>query len=325
MSKTTFLTFLLFIVFIVYYSTSVAQSVPGLDENIPHLVTFGSDSDIGWGDDNFCQIIFFKIPINHNEPIYFRIFDPETGGEKDEAKGEWNTRVMYSIYGGKGACSEKDAQNMVLDGNYDSGTLLASRTFTESTKYDSKWYTFGPFKANEGELLEEFGGYIFKLIVEGISGDDGNLYNLQLSKHPDRNQDVEGASAFYYKYKFRMHNDVKEVAHLYPYIDKNVIAIKQTNFDWDSDGHIQIVSLKRPGNEWMKIGGEKEWVTSTHEIFEAEKTNSLDLQLMKKKSGTIRNNNVVIYLENQYGEKLQFHSIPIGVFKYDTGIGSEGF
>jgi hypothetical protein len=302
-----------------------AQPVPGLDENIPHLVTFGSDGDVAWGDDNFCQIIFFKIPENHTKPIYLRVFDPDTGGAIDEQKGEWDTKMMYSLFGGKGACSEKDAQDMVLNGNYDSGTLLASKTFGENDRYDNKWYTFGPFNPSEGELLPQFGGYVFKVIIEGISGDDGNLYTLHLSTYEERNHEVEGASAFYYKYKFRMHDDVDEMAHIYPYIDERVVSIKQTNFDWDGDGRIQIVSLERPGTETMDIGGDNEWITSTHTIYDAEKTNSLDLQLIKKPSGTIKSNNVVIFLENQYGEKLPFFSIPIGEYKYQSGISAEGF
>jgi hypothetical protein len=302
-----------------------AQPVPGLDENIPHLVTFGSEGDIGWGDDNFCQIIFFKIPRSYTEPVYVRVYDPDTGGGIDEQKGDWNTVMSYSIFGGDGAWSEKDAQDMVLGGNYDSGTLLASKEFDANTKYDGKWYTFGPFNPSEGELRSEFGGYVFKIIIEGISGDDGNLYNLYLSNHPDRNHDVEGASAFYYKYKFRLHDDINEVAHIYPHIDENVVSIKQTNFDWDNDGRIQIVSLARPGDETMKIGGDKQWVSSTHKIFDEERTNSLDLQMIKSQRGNINNNNVVIFLENQYGEKLPFFSIPIGEYKYQSSISVEGF
>ena len=302
-----------------------AQPVPGLDENIPHLVTFGGDGDITWGDDNFCQIIFFKIPESYTQPVYIRVYDPDTGGDIDEQKFEWNTVTDISIFGGKGAWSDKDAQDMVLDGNYDSGTLLASKEFGGGSEYDKKWYTFGPFNPSEGEYVTGFGGYIFKVIIEGISGDDGNLYNLYLSNHPDRNHDVEGASAFYYKYKFRLYDDVHEIAHIYPHIDENVVSIKQTNFDWDNDGKIQIVSLARPGDETMKIGGDSEWVSSTHKIYDEERTNSLDLQMIKNQSGAIRNNNVVIFLENQYGEKLPFFSIPIGEYKYQGAISVEGF
>jgi hypothetical protein len=49
----------------------------------------------------------------------------------------------------------------------------------------------------------------------------------------------------------------------------------------------------------------------------------LDIQLIKNKKANIKSNNVVIYLENQYGELLPFYSIPIGgipKYKYNIGI-----
>ncbi len=49
-----------------------------------------------------------------------------------------------------------------------------------------------------------FDGYIFKVICDGIEGDDGNLYRYFLSTMPDENKAVEGANAFAYEYSFRM-------------------------------------------------------------------------------------------------------------------------
>ena len=38
------------------------QAVPGKDENIPFLVTFGKSGETSWGDDDFNSIFFFTIP-----------------------------------------------------------------------------------------------------------------------------------------------------------------------------------------------------------------------------------------------------------------------
>lgn len=299
-----------------------AQPVPGTDENIPYLINFGAQSQTAWGDDDFVQIIFFSVPEEYSKPLYLRVYDPDTGGKIDEAKGEFDTRTRFSIFGGKGACSEKDAQKSNANGNYDSGTLLGSKTFAAEPQYDQNWYTFGPFNPREGEFLPEFGGYIFKLVVEGISGDDGNMYKLFLTAQPEENQPVEGAVAFYFKYKFRMHDVNTEVSHIYPYIDNKVISIKQSNFDWDNDGLIRIISVSKNG-EMAKVSGDNNWSTSTHKISDAEKNTSLDIQMIKNKQTHIKNNNVVIFLENQYGELLPFYSIPIGGiprYKYTIGI-----
>lgn len=299
-----------------------AQPVPGTDENIPFLVTFGSGSEMAWGDDDFCQIIFFSIPKEVTKPVYLRVFDPDISGVNDEQKGEWNSKMFYGIYGGKGACSSEDAQKSNLKGNYDSGTLLATKTFASDAAMDNKWHSFGPFNPSEGELLTDFGGNVFKFICEGTSGDDGNMYRLFLSSSATANVPVEGAFAFYFKYKFRLHDNINEVSHIYPYIDKRVVAIKQANFDWDSDGLIRIVSVAKNG-EQMKVSGDNVWGESRHVVSEAEKSTSFDIQMIKNKSVAIRNNNVVMYLQNQFGELMPFYSVPIGgipKYKYTIGI-----
>ncbi|MFO8000754.1 MAG: hypothetical protein R6U46_05885 [Marinilabilia sp.] len=299
-----------------------AQPVPAVDENIPHLVTFGGEGDTGWGDDDFTQIIFFSVPEDHENPIFIRVYDPDTGGAIDEQKSDWDTLMRFSVYGGEEACSEEDARRTNLEGNYLSGNLLGTKVFDQSSRYDENWYTFGPFNPTEGELLPEYGGYIFKLVVEGLEGDDGNLYNLFLSTENDENREVEGAFAFYFKYKFRLHNDVDEVSHIYPYITSDVVAIKQSNFDWDNDGIIRIISPAKNGEE-VAVSGEDEWEESRHEISEDDHNSSLDIQMIKRKSKLIKDNNVVIFLENQYGELMPFYSVPIGgipEYKYDIGI-----
>jgi len=299
-----------------------AQPVPAIDENIHALVTFGKDGDTAWGDDDFIQVIFFSVPETYQGPLFIRVFDPDIGGTFDEQQGVWNTRTTFSVFGGKGACSNEDARRINRDGNYKSGTMLASRTFGEDARYDGKWYTFGPFNPTEGELLSDYGGYVFKFVTEGVSGDDGNLYRLFLSTSKDENRAIEGAFAFYYKYKFRLHDNVNEVSHIYPYIDDRVIAIKQSNFDWDNDGIIRIISPSKNG-ERMAVSGDNSWATSLHQVGKDDINSSLDIQMIKNKSANIRNNNVVIYLENQYGELMPFYSIPIGgipKYKYSIGI-----
>ena len=300
----------------------LAQPVPAVDENIHALVTFGKDGDTAWGDDDFIQVIFFSIPETYQGPVFLRLYDPDTGGSFDEQQGLWNTRMAYSVFGGKGACSNEDARRIKRDGNFKSGTMLGARTFGEDARYDGKYYVFGPFNPTEGELLSDYGGYVFKFVAEGVAGDDGNLYRLFLSTSQDENRPIEGAFAFYYKYKFRLHDNVNEVSHIYPYIDERVVAIKQSNFDWDTDGILRIISPAKNG-EKMTISGDDHWKTSLHQISKDDINSSLDIQMIKNKSTQIKNNNVVIYLENQYGELMPFYSIPIGgipKYKYSIGI-----
>lgn len=287
------------------------QPAPSVEENIPYLVTFGGEALSSWGDDDFCQIFFFKIPASQTNPIYIRVYDPETGGELDEPKGEFNTTVKFSVYGGTGSWSDKDAQATAPVGNYKSGTLLASKTFGNEPQYDKKYYTFGPFNPFEGEYIEKLGGRIFKIIAQGITGDDGNLYRYFLSTSPDKNIPVEGGNFFTYKYHFRMPNDQNQVSQIYPYVDDKTISIEISNFDWDNDGQIKIISVAKNG-VLCDVSGENNWVKRTFPIVEAEKNTSIEVQFEKNKASKILNNNVVVIVRNQYGVSLPFYVLPIG-------------
>lgn len=289
----------------------MAQPVPAWDENIPYLMTFGRNGSTSWGDDDFSQTFFFKIPRTYTDPFYIRVYDPDVGGDVDEINGLWDTRMSYSVYGGVNSYKDDDAKGLQPTGNYRSGVLLASKTFGMDNRYDQNWYTFGPFNPTEGEFVEEFDGYIFKIICEGESGDDGNLYRYYLSKKGDENDPIEDGNAFTYEYSFRMWNDMVNIAHIYPYVDTSCIFVKQRNFDWDDDGFFRVVSVVRKG-QLQVISNEDDWAESKIKIYDEELNSSLDFQFIKKQSALVRNNNVVISVENQYGELLPFFTIPIG-------------
>ncbi|HUS85831.1 MAG TPA: hypothetical protein VMW76_01215 [Bacteroidales bacterium] len=290
---------------------AIAQPVPALDENIPYLMTFGKNGETSWGDDDFSQTFFFKIPPNYTRPFYIRVYDPDVGGKIDEINGFWDTRMSYSIYGGADSFTNDDAKGIQPTGEYRSGTLLASRIFGMDTRYDDDWYTFGPFNPTEGEFVEDIGGYVFKIITEGVTGDDGNLYRYYLSRSADENTPIEDGNAFTYEYSFRMWNDLVNIAHIYPFVDTATIYVRQRNFDWDDDGLIKVVSSVKKGF-YQETSNEDDWAESKIQIVDSEQNASLDFQFIKKQEFLVRNNNVVISVENQYGELLPFFTIPIG-------------
>ncbi len=303
-------------------SISYSQPVPADDENIPYLMTFGNKAAISWGDDDYSQTFFFLIPETFKEPVFIRVFDPEVGGDVDEQNGVWDTRVNYEVYGGIGCYTSKDAQETNPVGDYKSGNLLASKSFVQNLRYDNNWYTFGPFNPTEGEYVEKFGGYVIKIICEGVSGDDGNLYRYFLSTSFNENKAVEGGNAFAYEYSFRMHDDPNEVSHIYPYVDDRTISVKLSNFDWDGDGFIRTVSVARRG-QMSPVSQDDRWVEDEFKIFDEEKNTSLDIQFIKKKSPPVKNNNVVINVRNQFNELLPFYVIPIGgvpKYKYNIAV-----
>ena len=312
----------IYIIFLFTVTAALAQPVPNIDENIPYLMTFGNEAEKSWGDDDFSQAFFFLVPNDYTEPFFIKVFDPDVGGKVDEIAGLWNTRCVYQVYGGEGVWSEVDARETSPTGNYKSGTLLASKAFAEDPRYDNKWYTFGPFNPAQGEYVEMFDGKVFKVICEGVTGDDGNMYRYYLSTDENTNRPIEGSNAFAYEYSFRMHNDPEEVSHIYPYIDDATVTIQIRNFDWDFDGAIVVISRARQGDR-VEISGEDLWIQDELRIQDEEKESSFDFQSVKSKKPVIRNNNVVVNVRNQYGETLPFYTIPIGgvpKYEYDPSI-----
>jgi hypothetical protein len=304
-------TLLTLLIILVGVADSFPQSAPSDDENIPYLVTFGADSKTSWGDDDHCQIFFFRIPVSQTNPIYIRVYDPETGGELDEVKDDFNTIIRFSVYGGHGCYSDKDAQAIAPVGNYKSGIMLASQAFGTDPKYAKKYFTFGPFNPYEGEFVDKLGGRIFKVIAQGISGDDGNLYRYFLSTSPDKNLPVEGGNVFTYKYHFRLPNEQSQVCQIYPYIDDKTISIEISNFDCDNDGQINIISVAKNGI-LCDVSADDNWVIRKFPILEEEKNASVEIQFVKNKTLKILNNNMVIMVRNQYGLSLPFFVLPIG-------------
>jgi hypothetical protein len=288
-----------------------SQSAPAADENIPYLMTFGGNAVSSWGDDDFCQIFFWVVPSSQKEPVYLRVFDPDTGGDLDEAKEDFNTVVSFSVYGGEKCWSDTASQSIHPHGNFKSGYLLSSKSFGNDPQYDRKWYSFGPFNPSEGEYVEKLGGHVFKIIAQGISGDDGNIYKYFLSTDAGVNRAVEGGNLFTYKYHFRLPDDQKKVCQIYPFADEETISVEVRNFDWDNDGTIRIFSVAKNGLI-CNVSGENEWIRKVFPIVNVERNSSLEIQFIKSQTKLIKNNNVVVTVLNQYGISLPFYVIPIG-------------
>ncbi|MFL2570974.1 MAG: hypothetical protein ACJ0QL_03750 [Parvicellaceae bacterium] len=301
----------------------LSQPVPAKEENIPFLVTFGKNAHPSYGDDDHCQTFFFTIPEDYKKPFYIRIFDPDTGGEHDEINKSsvgFNTSTKYSLYGGAGCISEKDAKGVDPVGKFKSGNLIVSKTIGIDNSLDNSWLSLGPFNPAEGELSEGYYGYVFKLIAEGIKGDDGNLYKYFLSSSFNKNVPIEGGNSFTFEYSFRLPNNPLEVSHIYPFVDNQVVSVKQANFDLDDGAVMKLFSAATLAFS-LDVSGDNSFAESLYYVKDAEKGKSLDIQFIVKKNRLNANNNLVFYITNQYGESLPFFSVPIGgVPKYQPKV-----
>ena len=310
----------LFVVLLASYTICKAQAIPSEDEKIPFLTTFSKGAAQKFGDDDFVQIYFFVVPEKSNDPFYIRVYDPDCGGQFDEKNVNFNSKTKFSFYGGKGAHSDKAAKLQTPTGNYKSGVFITGKSFGEDAALDGQWYEFGPFNPKEGELQPENGGYVFKMVVEGQDGDDGNLYKMFLSSNKEKNVKVEGANSFCYEYTFRLEDKVGSVSHIYPFVPQGVISCEISVFDFDNAGILRVVSVNKKG-DMATSPTEGSWSKSKFEITQEELNTSLDIQFINKKE--IKNNNVAVFITNQFGELMPFYSLPIGgvpKYKYKIGV-----
>jgi len=298
---------------------ALAQAVPNPGERVESLVTFGAQSDITWGDNDYTQTFFFLIPEGQRQPVYIRVWDPDCGGQNDDLKGSANTTTSFSLYGGTGTFSGPGAREPRAVPN-PSGRLIKSQTFGNEPQYDGKWFTFGPLNPLEGEPVSDFKGRVFKLIAKGLSGNDGNLYRYFFSTSPTQNIPVEGGNAFTYKYGFRLPaTSSKATVHLYPFVNDRVVSIKQSNFDMDNAAKLTVFSIAKNGHSGV-VSGDGVWASSTLPIVDKEHGLSLDFRLT---SNLPKPNDLVFFVTDQYDTALPFFAIPLGGqprYQYDIDV-----
>lgn len=285
-----------------------AQQVPSNSENVEAMVTFGKDASPSLGDDDNVQVLFFLLPKSYTSPFYIRVYDPNIGGAYDEIYKSKDNITRFEIYSGEGVHSNPDAVKHNPDGDFKAGDLIYEEEFGAETDYDKQWYSMGPFNPLDGEFIETFGGYVFKMVVEGVQGDGGNLYKCFMSSSESENIAIVGGNIFTYEYCVRLKSKANEIAHLYPYADSEVVSIKQFNFDLDGDGKVVLYSVSKNG-EVGKVSGDNVWSVSNHNITEAERGNSIDIQIVKKGDWA---NDAAFYVVNQYDQAVPFFSTPLG-------------
>ncbi|MFH1525486.1 MAG: PKD domain-containing protein [Bacteroidota bacterium] len=142
-----------------------------------YLINYGKGAELKEGDDDFSQSVYFKIPFNKTEKLYFWLFDADCGGELDHKSGAvFNTETKFTLAGGKGIVNK----NIFEESFPVDSLIIFSAAIKDEIEYDNSWI-------NLAELNPRFGfndgGYsVFKFIVEGKSGDDGNIFDVKVTK-----------------------------------------------------------------------------------------------------------------------------------------------
>ncbi len=252
------------------------------------LVTFGSEAPPGKGDDDFTEEIHIRVPEDAPDQLYLRIFDPDVGGVEDEPSGHWNTRTRFALFGAVG-----DATSGRADG------LLAERVFGVDPTTDGLWYTFARIAPGQGRAVD--GARVFRLLVQGLEGDDGNLFDIAISTEPDANSPVAGAVLLAERPTISVPPGRERFAEARFEIPAATTAIRIRNFDLDGAR----IALEMPfvGRQDLDPSGDADW---REQVVALEPDQSARPAAILVQGGRRLLNDIVLEVLDQDGRRLPF-------------------
>ncbi|MDO8602603.1 MAG: PKD domain-containing protein [Candidatus Omnitrophota bacterium] len=265
MHKKTLFLAIIAIVFLslVLVRQGLCYRVPTEQSNVEYFYVFGADGKKTYGAmRNEPQVVFIKVPVSYKGSVQISVYDPECSGSIDEKSDQWDTVTKFSILGGKGAytsLAEMDESHIINNKedinfiDYYEGDLLTAKTFGEDPQYNKAFYSFRPIDASMGEELD---GYrYFKIVIEGLAGDDDNLFSLDVSPND--------SEAFSFSPAIRLTEARGAKMALYPAIPSDVAKVMEYNYDLDpTGGSIELISPTR----FFRINGSKTGMWAKTEI-----------------------------------------------------------
>ena len=226
-------------------------------ENIM-LVNYGPAQSIREGDDDFQQIVFIRVEKSFTDSLYLRIFDLDCGGELDLAFAAWNTQTRVALYGGTGAVSAPSLQDArPTEADRDAGRLLAEAREGENRELNNSWYNLGRFAPADGEMIGDY--RYFKLVVQCLSGNDANVFDLRVSASGSMNRTPEAVTLYSFSPTLRLQKDENVASIAFP-VPREAKSITIHNFDL-AGAAAQCVTAFR-SNLAIASSGQGEWAQS---------------------------------------------------------------
>ena len=259
----------------------------------PALVTFGPLARINEGDHDFRQLIRISLPASAGT-VKIRVFDPDAGGEFDEANGGFDTTTKFSLYGA-GASPKlwRDAAGVVQESV--EGTALDTASFATDAKTDGQWVTLFSTDAGKGAEAAD-GKRSFVLLVEGVSGNDGNVFDVAVSQSDDANKAPAGTKLYSYMPTFQVPRGNK-LAELGLDVPAGAKELTVENFDAAGGaitfaGRFRSTSLSASGkSEWRRddvalAGDEPGQIASVTAADGGETPNDMTVFVGEKAAGS---------------------------------------
>ncbi len=272
------------------------------DATQPLLVTYGKLAAPRQGDNDHAQVIYLSVPATASGKLYVRVFDPDTGGAFDQVEGHANTRMRYAVFGGPGAYVPPPADfKTISDAERTAGDLLADVAYRVDRNTDGKWVTIAEVDPAQGDRVDD--RIVFRLLVEGTHGDDGNVYDVTLSSDTNDNVAPEGLSIFSYTTSARMprRGVITELRFMVP---DDAEAITVGNFDAAAgEAFLTTKFVSYP----LEASGQGDWAVTTVPIRPNDRGKMAAVTLS---GGHEYPNDATFYVTTQAGELIPFDLPP---------------
>ncbi|MEO4041344.1 PKD domain-containing protein [Hoeflea sp. CAU 1731] len=160
----------------------------------PLLVTFGPRAAQSEGDHDYRQLVRISAPSDAGR-LYIRVYDPDVGGAHDEPLAGFDTQTRFSLYGnGSETTIYRDPQGVVQETV--TGEPVGSVEFRSDSEADGQWVTLFTVDASDGVAMGEAREFV--LAIEGVSGNDGNVFDVFVSRQENENVAPHGTSVYSY-------------------------------------------------------------------------------------------------------------------------------
>ena len=165
----------------------------------PALITYGPKALTREGDYYHEQTIYISVPEGSTGRLWVNVFDPGISVEYDQAMGPPGAnRTRYAVFGGPGAFSVPPLVPAVSPPEQTAaGTLIAEKVFGDEPDAVGQWRTVAVIDPRQGDAVD--GRRVFRLLVQGLAGAAGNVYDVAVSARETRQLAPEGLEIFAYR------------------------------------------------------------------------------------------------------------------------------
>jgi PKD repeat protein len=239
---------------------------PALAQEMPLSVAYGPSASTAEGDHDFRELIYLSVPADLQDRLYLRILDPDTGGDHDLIYGgSEDTEIRYALVGGDGALSGLASTIAPSADDLAGGEPIRDASFAASAALDGKWLTVASFLPDQGELVGD--RRVFRLLVEGLAGNDANLYAATLSLRDRRNLAPDGLEIFAFAPTVRVPDD-DSVTELRFVVPAEADRLVLHNFD-AANGEVTLTTALR--SVPLAASGQNEWREGEVAVLERER------------------------------------------------------